>query len=73
MTGAGTTAAALTWWMPLQEVRMHASVATSGATVPRSQVAVRGDARETGTCVLVLTDTETGPFAIAAVPMAACR
>lgn len=70
--GAAGTASAFTWWMPLREVRSQAYLGTNGEAIPRYQWRTVTDARQTGACVLVLTDTVTGQFAIAAVPPEAC-
>lgn len=68
-----TAATAVTWWMPLREVRAQAYVTPSGDAVPRYQWRFVADERGGDYCVLILTDTESGRFAIATVPPDACR
>lgn len=70
---AVASVAAASALLPLQEMRRQAFITIDGAAVDRYQWRFVSDQRDTGTCVLVLTDAETGRFAITAVGSQACQ
>jgi hypothetical protein len=67
--GAGVTAAP--WFAPLREVRSQAYQSQAGTT-PRYQWRFVADERNR-TCILILSDTVAGGFAITSVPAESCQ
>jgi hypothetical protein len=67
--GAGVTAAP--WFAPLREVRSQAYQSSTGPTA-RYQWRFVADERNR-TCILILSDTVAGGFAITTVPADSCQ
>ena len=61
------------YWLPLREVARQGYITLEGAPTPRYQFRYVQDAEASDTCILVLTDEETGRFALTAIPRASCE
>lgn len=68
---AASASAGAFWWFPMWEIQRSA-VQTLDGQPGRYMSSVLVDRHAPETCVLVLTDTQTGHFAAVAVPPASC-
>lgn len=59
--------------LPFREVARQVFVTVEGTLTPRYQWRYVTDGVAPETCVAVLTDTQTGAFAITSVPADSCR
>lgn len=69
---AASASAGAFWWFPLAEIHRSA-VQTIDGPLGRYMSSVLVDRHAPETCVLVLTDTQTGQFTAVAVPPASCE
>lgn len=72
LLGVVIGASAQRYWMPLREIARQGYVTLEGVPAPRYQFRYVQDYDAPETCLLVLTDEETGQFAITAIPRASC-
>lgn len=61
-----SAAAAQQWWMPIHEIRSQAYVTVDGSVLEDHSWRYNRD-RQTGVCVLILTNVRTGQFALTEV------
>lgn len=69
---SATQADAFFMFFSTQVLQTSALVTVQGAPAPRYQVAYIADHLAAETCVMAVTDTETGHFSLTAVPAASC-
>lgn len=67
-----STSASVIYFMPLREIARQSFVTVEGAATPRYQFRYVRDSAAPAACVLILTDEQTGHFALTSVPSDAC-